>query len=99
MSRIFVANIPVSRTENDLKHWFEAHGYEVAHVEVIRDSVTSEPRGVAFVELRFEWKAQDAIKDLHLKEFGGRRLTVNLETPLGSNRRDEASLFHSNHNR
>lgn len=96
MSRIFVGNIPFSCTQSDLQHWFEAQGYEVAQVEISRDSATGEPRGFGFVELRFAWKVQDAIRTLHQREFGGRKLTVNAATPMGSNRRDDAHLAERN---
>ena len=52
MSRVFVGNIPFSCTENDLQHWFEVHGYEVSHIEIIRDTVTGESRGFGFIQLR-----------------------------------------------
>ena len=48
--------------------------------------------GVAFVELRLEWKAMDAIRNLDQKKFGGRKLTVNAAMPNGSNRKSDEQL-------
>jgi cold-inducible RNA-binding protein len=90
MSRLFVGNIPFACTENDLHQWFEAQGYEVTQVELIQDKLTGQPRGFGFVELRVAWKTEDAIRNLHQKDFGGRKLTVNMATPIGSNRKSDA---------
>ena len=95
MSRIFVGNIPFSCTNHDLQHWFEAHGYETADVEIIHDRATCLPRGFAFVELRFAWKVQQAIHSLHHKELSGRKLTVNVATPMGSNRKSDPEFIGS----
>jgi cold-inducible RNA-binding protein len=92
MSRIFVGNIPISCTEVDLKNWFETHGHEVSQVEIIRDRVTGQSRGFAFIELRYGWKAQSAIESLHQRELQGRKLTVDAATPMGSNRKAEEQL-------
>lgn len=92
MSRLFVGNIPFASTEADPQKWFEAHGYEVSQIEIIHDKVTGEARGFGFVELSLAWKTQDAIKNLHQKDFGGRKLTVNTAIPIGSNRKSDAQL-------
>jgi len=89
MSRLFVGNIPFACTQTDLQQWFEAQGYEVTAVELIQDKMTGQPRGFGFVELRVAWKTEDAIKNLHQKDLGGRKLTVNLATPIGSNRKSD----------
>ena len=92
MSRVFVGNIPFSCTEKDLQHWFEGHGYEVSHIEIIRDTVTGESRGFGYIELRHAWKNQAAIETLHHRELRGRRLTVTAAMQMGSNRKAEARL-------
>jgi RNA recognition motif-containing protein len=80
----------MSCTEVDLKNWFETHGHEVAQVEIIRDKLTGQSRGFAFIELRHGWRAQSAIESLHQRELEGRKLTVNAAMPMGSNRKAEA---------
>ena len=84
MSRLFVDNIPFACTQTDLQQWFEAQGYEVTEVELIQDKLTGQPRGFGFVELRVAWKTEDAIKDLHRRDFGkvSRLFKNRLRRPL-----------------
>ncbi len=95
MSRLFVGKIPFACKQRDLQQWLEAQVYEVNEVELIQDKLTGQPRGFGFVELRVAWKTEDAIKDLHRRDFGGRKLTVNLATPIGSNRKSDGQFTNS----
>ena len=90
MSRLFVGNIPFSQSEDDLKDWFEVHGFGVSRTEIIRDKTTGQSRGFGFVEVHDGLAAQDVITALNQKELGGRRLTVNVAVPVGSNRKSAA---------
>jgi hypothetical protein len=45
--------------------------------------------------LRVAWKTEDAIKNLHHKDLGGRKLTVNVATPIGSNRKSDGQSITS----
>jgi cold-inducible RNA-binding protein len=78
--RLYVGNLPFSATEQDLQDLFAAAG-QVASVNVVRDQATGRARGFAFVEMASEADAQKAINDLHDRDFGGRRLTVNEARP------------------
>ena len=51
MSRLFVGHIPFSQSEDDLKDWFEVHGFGVSRTEIIRDKTTGQSRGFGFVEV------------------------------------------------
>jgi RNA recognition motif-containing protein len=55
----------------------------VESVDLIMDRETGRPRGFGFVEMDEE-AAEEAIKALDNKEFGGRELKVNLARPRES---------------
>ena len=78
--RLYVGNIPFSTTEQDLQDLFGTAG-QVASVNVVRDMATGRARGFAFVEMASDADAQNAIAQLHDKDFGGRNLTVNEAKP------------------
>jgi RNA recognition motif-containing protein len=78
--KLFVGNIPYDITESDLQAHFEQAG-AVESVQVMRDRETGRARGFAFVEMATEADSQNAITQLHDREFGGRRLAVNEARP------------------
>ena len=76
---IYVGNLPWSATEQDVRAAFEAYG-EVASVNLIEDRETGRPRGFGFVEMD-DSGADEAIRNLDGKDFGGRTLKVNEARP------------------
>jgi RNA recognition motif-containing protein len=78
--KLYVGNLPYSVGEQDLQDLFGAAG-AVESVNVMRDAATGRARGFAFVEMASDEDAQNAIKQLNNKEFGGRNLTVNEARP------------------
>jgi RNA recognition motif-containing protein len=81
MSRkLYVGNIPYETNENDLQALFAEAG-PVESVNVVRDRETGRARGFAFVEMSTDQGAQAAVSQLHDRNFGGRRLTVNEARP------------------
>ncbi|MGO8752833.1 MAG: RNA recognition motif domain-containing protein [Thermoguttaceae bacterium] len=80
MSSIYVGNLSSTTTEDDLRQAFSQHG-AVAEVNIIKDRETQRPRGFAFVEMSSSSEAANAIKDLNLREIGGRSITVNEARP------------------
>ena len=77
---VYVGNLLNEINEDDLRQAFEAYG-QVASVNVLKDRVTHEPRGFAFVEMPAEAEAQSAIDGLNGKELKGRSLTVSEARP------------------
>jgi len=63
-NRLFVANLPFSATEADLKPIFQKIGL-VAKVEIIKDQ-RGHSRGYGFVEMSNQTEAQNAIEKLNL---------------------------------
>ena len=77
---IYVGNLSLEVTEEDLREAFEAFG-QVESVTVIKDKFTGESRGFGFVEMPAKAEAQAAIEGLNEKELKGRALNVNEARP------------------
>lgn len=82
MNRLFVGNIPYTKTEEALAEWFFSQGFKTRVVEIIQDRATSRPRGFGFVELEEDTLAETAVRSLNGKLFAGRALTVSWATPV-----------------
>jgi RNA recognition motif-containing protein len=77
---IYVGNLDRQANEVELKQLFNQFG-EVSSVKIIKDNVSGEPKGFAFVEMTDEASASKAIRELDSKEFANRRLKVNAARP------------------
>ena len=80
MTSIYVGNLAHEATEDELNQVFGEFG-AVASMSVIKDRETGRPRGFAFVEMPDSNEATEAIKQLDLREIGGRPITVNEARP------------------
>ena len=80
MKNLFVGNMSLQTTENDLRQLFEPFG-EVSRVSIITDRDTGRPRGFAFVEMARDEDAAKAIAAINGKDVVGRALTVNEARP------------------
>lgn len=72
---IYVANIPDSTSEQDLRSLFSSHG-TIDSVKLISDSETGKPTGIGFITMDDE-AAELAIRNLNGTEFQGQSLQVN----------------------
>ena len=79
---IYVANLPYSTGDDELRSQFEAFG-SVDSATVIKDRDTGRSRGFGFVEMSNDDEAKAAIEELNGQEMGGRPLTVNEARPRG----------------
>ncbi len=79
---IYVANLPYSTGDDELRSQFEAFG-SVDSATVIKDRDTGRSRGFGFVEMGNDDEAKAAIEELNGQEMGGRPLTVNEARPRG----------------
>ena len=77
---IYVGNLSFDVTEEGLRQAFKAFG-RVEAIRFIKDKVSNEPKGFAFVEMSDKAEAQSAINGLNGKEFKGRMLRVNEARP------------------
>ena len=80
MTSIYVGNLAFETTEVELERLFSEHGV-VSSVSIVKDRETGRPRGFAFVEMPNANEATKAIKELDLREVGGRSITVNPARP------------------
>ena len=75
MKTIYLGNLPLETTEDDVRGLFGAHG-AVVGVSLICDRDTGRSRGFGFVEME-PADADRAIAALDGTEFAGRTLRVN----------------------
>jgi len=77
---IYVGNLSRQADENEVRALFAQFG-EVKSVKIVKDNVSGEPRGFAFVEMLDTSSGSQAIEALESKEFQNRRLKVNEAKP------------------
>ncbi|WP_420456242.1 RNA recognition motif domain-containing protein [Rubrivirga sp.] len=82
MKNIYVANLPYSSDDAELRGLFEEYG-SVDKATVIKDRDTGRSRGFGFVEMSSDSEADAAIEGLNGHDMGGRPLTVNEARPRG----------------
>nr|XP_043624840.1 heterogeneous nuclear ribonucleoprotein Q [Erigeron canadensis]XP_043624841.1 heterogeneous nuclear ribonucleoprotein Q [Erigeron canadensis] len=76
-SEIFIGGLTREVVEEDLRDLCEPFG-EVVEVKLVKNRDTNESKGFAFVAYRTKDVAQEAIKELHNKEYKGRTLRCSL---------------------
>jgi RNA recognition motif-containing protein len=79
--RLFVAGLPFSSTDSDIKTHFSAAGV-VTLVQIITDKFTGRSKGFGFVEFENEEQAEKAIQMFNETDFGGRKLIVAEAKPM-----------------
>ena len=77
---IYVANVPYSVKDQDLRELFEPYG-EVTSAKIIMDKATNRSRGFGFVEMSDDNAGRQAIEATNGKNFHGRDLVVNEARP------------------
>ena len=80
MTNVFVGNLDITVTEQQLRELFAAHG-AVETITIVKDRDTGEPRGIAFVEMTQATEAQGAISALDGTMLNGRPMKVNEARP------------------
>ncbi len=85
---IFVASLPFSADDQDLREVFEPFG-EVTSAKVIFDRDRNRSKGFGFVEMADDAAAQNAISELNESTYEGRNLVVKVaeDRPQRSERR------------
>jgi RNA recognition motif-containing protein len=76
VTNVFVGNLDITVTEQQLRELFAVHG-TVETITIVKDRDTSEPRGIAFVEMNQATEAQGAISALNGTMLNGRQMNVN----------------------
>jgi RNA recognition motif-containing protein len=80
---IFVASLPFSIQESDLRASFEAFG-TVESVRIVTDKLTGRSKGFGFVEMPDDEQAAQAIAQLNGASVQGRSIVVNPSVPKTS---------------
>ena len=98
MTNIFVGNLDITVTEQQLRELFAVHG-TVETITMVNDRDTGEPRGIAFVEMTQAIEAQGAISALNGTLLNGRTMNVNEARPklYRDPMRDSALRDHRRH--
>ena len=90
--RLYVGNLSFDATESDLTELFNGVG-QVVTAEVVSHRHTQRSKGFAFVQMQSVEEALRAVRELHDKEFLGRKLVVSgAKTPEGRRETAEPNL-------
>ncbi|HWR82842.1 MAG TPA: hypothetical protein VN285_06045 [Candidatus Deferrimicrobium sp.] len=79
--RIFAGNLAFDVIEDDLRTAFEPFG-QVDAVSIVKERMSGESRGFAFVDMPVQREAKSAIDGLNGKDFKGRNMNVNEARPM-----------------
>ena len=84
---IYVGNLPLEMTEDELRQEFTAFG-QVTSVSVMNDKYigSGQPRGYGFVEMASKSEGESAIAGLNGKAIRGRLIAVVEALPLSDNK-------------
>jgi RNA recognition motif-containing protein len=80
VTNVFVGNLDITVTEQQLRELFAAPG-AVETITIVKDRDTGEPRGIAFAEMTQATEAQAAISALDGTMLNGRPMNVNEPRP------------------
>ena len=76
MLRIYVGNLSLKTTEQELNALFAEHG-PVESCTIITDLATGRSLGFGFVSMPDDTKARAAVSALNGADLGGRKLRIN----------------------
>ena len=79
MKKLFIGNLSASTTEQDLETLFSEFG-TVRSSKLVMDVFSGHCKGFGFIEMEGH-EARAAIAGLNGKDFNGKPLKVNFETP------------------
>ena len=83
MTNVFVGNLGSNRTADELSQLFQSYGL-VDAVEIVTDPETRYSRGFAFVEMRNDLEARNAISHLDGVVMWGKAIQVQACRPLSA---------------
>ena len=79
-SKLYVGNLPYSTTENDLRDLFAQAG-TVTSVEIVKDRLSGQSKGFAFVQMGTSAEAEKAVTMFNDFSLNNRQLKVNPARP------------------
>ena len=87
---IYVGNMSLQATEDDLRQAFEAFG-QVESVNIVKDRLSGESRGFGFVQMASKDEAQAAIDGMNEKDLKGQAVNVAEARPKTGGNRDSGN--------
>ena len=85
MKKLFIGNLPASTNEEDLQALFSQFG-TVRSSRLVTDVFSGQCKGFGFIEMEGH-EARAAIAGLNGRDFNGKPLKVNFESPKPGRRR------------
>jgi RNA recognition motif-containing protein len=85
LKKLFIGNLPASTNENDLQNLFSEFG-TVRSTKLVTDVFSGQCKGFGFIEMEGH-EARAAIAGLNGKDFNGKPIKVNFESPRPGRRR------------
>ena len=79
-AKLYVGNLSYETTEDDLRSLFTQVG-TVNEVALIKDRISGNSKGFAFVTMNSQEEANKAIEQFNGRSLGNRELTVNIARP------------------
>jgi len=79
-TKLYVGNLDFKTNEDDMRECFSKYG-KIMDVYIPRERPDMKSRGFAFVTFNNKRDAEDAVDEMHDKDFDGRPLKVNLAKP------------------
>jgi RNA recognition motif-containing protein len=85
LKKLFIGNLPASTRETDLQALFSEFG-TVRSSKLVTDVLSGQCKGFGFIEMEGH-EARAAIAGLNGKDFNGKPMKVNFESPKAGRRR------------
>ena len=84
MKKLFIGNLSASTNEQDIQNLFSEFG-KVRSCKLVTDVFSGQCKGFAFIEMEGH-EARAAIAGLNGRDFHGKPLKVNFESPKAGRR-------------
>lgn len=85
MKKLFIGNLPASTTEKEIQMLFSKYG-TVRSTRLMTDVFSGQCKGFGFIEMEGH-EARAAIAGLNGRDFNGKPMKVNYESPTKGRRR------------
>ena len=85
MKKLFIGNLPASTTEKEIQMLFSKYG-TVRSTRLVTDVFSGQCKGFGFIEMEGH-EARAAIAGLNGRDFNGKPMKVNFESPAKGRRR------------
>ena len=85
MKKLFIGNLPASTTEKEIQMLFSRYG-TVRSTRLVTDVFSGQCKGFGFIEMEGH-EARAAIAGLNGRDFNGKPMKVNYESPAKGRRR------------